>query len=335
MPLYDKPHLEYPAQLEKLTKRGLICADRDRALHVLKRVGYYRLSAYVYPFRTPLPFSEQVDYHYRSEEIQAGTTFDEVERLCAFDASLRQLCLAAAETIEVGLRTQIAYVLGRRDTFGHVSAASLDPKKCAKPTKKGTWFSDWQDRYAILLDKARGEDFIRHNLSKYDGSPLPVWIATEILDFGALARLYGLMQVSDMNQVAGSVGFRSGPRFQTVMQVIGLVRNHAAHHGRLWNRNLMIALPAYYETELPQDLRHLSALGSTHKLYAPLATMAHLVRSIDPLSNWPRALRTHVTKFPSGTGLDPNRDMGFPQGWQGERLWHDAPRGCPADSSSP
>ncbi|WP_396350718.1 Abi family protein [Kocuria atrinae] len=50
----------------------------------------------------------------------------------SFDRSLRLLCLDAAEIIEVGVRTRLAYVLGRRDRMGHIHLESLDGKKCAK-----------------------------------------------------------------------------------------------------------------------------------------------------------------------------------------------------------
>ena len=48
---YDKPHLEISQQVEKLASNGLRISDRDRAARFLETVGYYRVSAYAYPFR--------------------------------------------------------------------------------------------------------------------------------------------------------------------------------------------------------------------------------------------------------------------------------------------
>ena len=50
---YAKPPLTFQEQLELLESRGLVVSDRALALRWLGRVNYYRLSAYLYPFRLP------------------------------------------------------------------------------------------------------------------------------------------------------------------------------------------------------------------------------------------------------------------------------------------
>jgi abortive infection bacteriophage resistance protein len=58
--VYDKPHLTYEAQLDRLISRRPTCTDPaccDQLAHDLW--GYYRLSAYVYPFRVLLPADER------------------------------------------------------------------------------------------------------------------------------------------------------------------------------------------------------------------------------------------------------------------------------------
>lgn len=50
---YAKPALPYADQLALMVSRGLVCSDGTRALEWLKRIGYYRLSAYFVPFRVP------------------------------------------------------------------------------------------------------------------------------------------------------------------------------------------------------------------------------------------------------------------------------------------
>lgn len=50
---YDKPHLTYDRQLARLGDRGLSIADPAAAIADLKRIGYYRLSGYLYPFSPP------------------------------------------------------------------------------------------------------------------------------------------------------------------------------------------------------------------------------------------------------------------------------------------
>jgi abortive infection bacteriophage resistance protein len=56
-----------------------------------------------------------------------------------------------------------------------------------------------------LQREAKNEDYLRHQLAKY-GEPLPIWIAVEFLGFGALVRLYGLLDRRDQNTIAKSSG---------------------------------------------------------------------------------------------------------------------------------
>lgn len=51
MASYSKPYLSLPDQLNVLKTRGLQVADDADAIECLHRKGYYRLSAYWYPFR--------------------------------------------------------------------------------------------------------------------------------------------------------------------------------------------------------------------------------------------------------------------------------------------
>jgi abortive infection bacteriophage resistance protein len=46
---YTKPFLSYVAQLSLLKSRGMMFADEAKALHLLEKIGYYRLSGYWYP----------------------------------------------------------------------------------------------------------------------------------------------------------------------------------------------------------------------------------------------------------------------------------------------
>ena len=51
MSIYKKPYLTFEHQLELLKSRGLAVTDDKIALEYLRRLGYYRLSGYWYPYR--------------------------------------------------------------------------------------------------------------------------------------------------------------------------------------------------------------------------------------------------------------------------------------------
>lgn len=326
--MYDKPHLSYEEQLSKLLSRGLRCDDQQAALDVLRAVGYYRLSAYVYPFREMLaadaPRSSPV--HYRAEEIRADASFEQVTALWKFDRKLRLTCLDAIETVEIGMRTKIAHVLGRRDPFGHVHRDALDELECSKPPRgqagdaKDT-FEQWVVKYGTLAAPAENEDYVRHNRAKY-GDPLPVWVAVEFFDLGALVRLFQLMERSDQNAVAAEVGVKQGRLLADWLRDLNYLRNVCAHHSRLWNRTLTMKPRKFSTHQVGEPLAHVAQSENREKVYVLLAELAYLVRHIDRTSRWPDSgLRTVVRKFPLDAVLSPETDMGFPEGWDDFDLW--------------
>ncbi|MGB1091986.1 MAG: hypothetical protein ACPGYX_07675 [Oceanobacter sp.] len=48
---YSRPWLSFADQLAQLKSRGMRVTDDAAALSYLERIGYYRLSAYWYPYR--------------------------------------------------------------------------------------------------------------------------------------------------------------------------------------------------------------------------------------------------------------------------------------------
>lgn len=330
MTAYNKPHLSYQDQVQLMKSRGLACPDEADAVELLKQVGYYRLSAYVYPFRELLPANAariSSPAHYRSEAIAPGVSFDHVRKLWNFDRKLRLKFLDALEVLEIGLRTRVAYVLGEHNKFGHLDDSSLDRESCAKLCLDGQTdrFTDWLRRYDSLKAKAKNEDYVVHHMTKY-GDPVPVWIAVEFLDFGALCGLYGLLTKSHQNTIAKSMGVKGGVLLGRWLRVLNYVRNVCAHHSRLWNRVPTYQSAKFNPNQVDDDLKHAARWETRDKIYVPAATLAYLVRHIDPSSAWHLGFRSHLQNFPKVPGKSPETDMGFPQDWSDMTLWKSAPQ---------
>ena len=51
MRTYTKPALTIDQQIDLLEKRGLLIPDHERAHRHLSNISYYRLSAYMLPYR--------------------------------------------------------------------------------------------------------------------------------------------------------------------------------------------------------------------------------------------------------------------------------------------
>lgn len=330
MAAYDRPYLTYEQQVELMVSRGLECASRDDAATMLAQIGYYRLSAYTYPFRKLLApgAPEESPVQFRQAEFMPGYSIDHALSLYVFDHSLRMLCLDALKIVEVALRARVAYVLGKRDPFGYLERGALDEDTCrnhAPNGAEGDMFEYWMRCYADQQARATSEDFVRHYVHKYGGR-LPVWVAVEVLDFGAITRLYSLLKREDQNEISRGWGVANARQLHSWLLTLGNVRNLCAHHSRLWNKNLTYAIGRFNPRIVGPDLRHISDFDRPKKLYAALAILAYLVTQIDPTTNWPRTLKTKVArKFPAIPGLSPETEMGFPSGWTEQPLWNYEP----------
>jgi abortive infection bacteriophage resistance protein len=151
-----------------------------------------------------------------------------------------------------------------------------------------------------------------HHRVKY-GDPVPVRIAVEFLDFGALCRLYRLLEKSDQNVIAAHMGVKGGALLRRWLRDLNYLRNVCAHHSRLWNRVLTYQSGKFNRNQVDADLQHAADWAVRDKVYVLAAILSYLVRHIDPASTWHLDFRTHVRKFPDVPDKSPEADMGFPE----------------------
>jgi len=122
MALYPKPFLDLPDQVARLQGRGLEITDVAAAQKCLGRIGYYRLSAYWYPFRVPLAGTPPK----RSDDFLPNSHFEDALALYVFDKKLKLLMLDAIERVEIAMRVELSLCLGRKAPFAYSDAAQLE-----------------------------------------------------------------------------------------------------------------------------------------------------------------------------------------------------------------
>lgn len=324
MSRYTKPYLTTDQQVALLISRGMAISDVEKAKSCLARIGYYRLSAYWFPFRksqqvvdaaTGLPATLVLD------DFQDGTDFPAILDLYVFDKKLRMIVLDALERIEIALRTEIALLLGQHGAWAHRDPQVLHGN-FARRNKRNENFTAHAEWLGRLDDKFRRskEDFVKHFRKKYYSSEPPIWIAVELLDFGALSYFYAGMTIADQDTIAARYGLASGKAFETWLRCLNDVRNICAHHSRLWNRPL-VAQPRWPSLGEIADLDHLD--GDTHgqtRLYAALAIMRCMLKVVNPSSTWRQRLAQHLDTLPTHPILS-LKSAGFPAGWKTEALW--------------
>jgi abortive infection bacteriophage resistance protein len=229
---YAKPYLALPDQLNLIKSRGLHVADDAAAIDCLHRNGYYRLSAYWYPFCTIVPGK-------RTDVFMPGSSFEDVVNLYRFDKGLKLLLLDALEQVEIAGRVEIALTLGRRDTFAHENPRMFHPYFTSpRGTSGRSSYDDWLDKFNEQANRSKDE-FVQHYERQYGSrSPLPIWIAIELWDFGLLSRAYSGLQNRDLIAIATRFGVPDWRLMVSWLRCLNYVRNVIAHHGRLWNLNL-------------------------------------------------------------------------------------------------
>lgn len=322
MSIYTKPHLSFAEQVKLLESRGLRIDDRDEAANLLSVVGYYRLSGYWYPYRRIIP-----GQHTRDDRFVDGATFSQVLHLYDIDRRLKLLVLAAIDRVEVALRVKIGFTLGRRGAYAHLDAAALDGQFANARPGRPSVHRQWLDK--MLTAQARSsEDFVVHFKNKYDGK-LPVWVLTEIMDFGSMTYLYGGLKAVDRDEIARSLGIVSaggtgnGPALINWLRVLNYVRNVCAHHSRLWNRNLVSQIAPRHLRGIPQ-LTHLGGPSddSHFRIYSTLCILAFLLSHFGDQSQWAAAVRDLLaTEIPRCERR--LQELGIPANWRSSALWGD------------
>lgn len=314
---YSKPHLPYDQQVKLLAARGLDVGTEREAVAALIRIGYYRLSAYTYPMR-------RSNDGVKADEFEPWATLTAAVALHDFDHRLRMTLFGALQSLEIGLRTRVAYQLGRYDPMAHLDEESLDAGACKTlaqgPDQKGrTKYRVWCDEYERQRKAARNEDYVQHFSLNYGGD-VPVWAATEFLSMGSLIRLYGLMQSRDRKRIANDLHVKSPEVLFGWLKALNVLRNHCAHGARIWNRKTTYPPTKVNSTMVGPTLHHLREVPND-RLYFLASCLAYLLSAPHPATRFAGDLRTTMSKMPLVQSLNPEQTMGFADGWKDKDLW--------------
>jgi abortive infection bacteriophage resistance protein len=305
---YTKAASTYEQQLALLEGRGLVVPNRDRALRWLRAIGYYRLSAYCWPFRIPGKGRFE-----REDRFQPGTTFDQVAELYKFDAQLRLLIMQAIDRIEIAVRAavtyQFAHILG---PFGYADAANFTPVTLPLTLGSGRKGLDHAQFMRMLQrETAKSEEvFVKHFRNKYTLSPnLPIWMAAELITFGALAQLHENCSKAIRKQIGKSFG-ASQSQITSWVNSLAYIRNVCAHHARLWNREISIK---------PELTAEWKADGTKPEgIYCVFLVIDKMLSLVAPNDHWKDRLITHVLNSPFVS----LRAMQFPDDWLELSPWN-------------
>ncbi len=298
---FTKPALTFEQQADRLLERGLM-ADREVLLRRLNATSYFRLSSCAWPYL-------------EGERYREGTTLDQVWRLYTFDHRLRTLFIDAIESIEVQVRTQLAYHF----SHAHGPFAYLEPGNLPNFDEDEDDFKKWRRKIQGQLKRSidpKGAESFAVNFFRDHGDShdlLPVWMMIELMDFGATLSFFRGVSIDIRKAIAATVG---QPEEVVLSWFLGLhiIRNRCAHHARLWNWRSGTSVkhpnkrkhPEWWQPPMPGN-----------QMGMMLSICRYWLRRTSPGHTWDTRARALFETYPEV----PVRNMGLPDGWQEHPLW--------------
>lgn len=295
--VYTKQPISIADQISKLKSQGLIIVELNKAEKILGEVSYFRFAAYLRP----------MEANKQTHQFKPNSSFENAVALYEFDCSLRQLLFSAIQRIEVALRAK---------NIQHFSM-----------THGAFWFMQMnlhENEHRFLenlntLDRElqrSKEEFIKEHSRKYDKPEFPpAWKTLELASFGTLSKLYyNFADNKVKKRVAREFNLPQHEILESWMRSLSALRNHCAHHARLWNRFLN-ATP-----QMNVNLRGAWITNNkidANKLYAVLCCTAYWLGAMGYGDEFKKSLLQLIQQYPS---VDVAA-MGFPKAWQQEPLW--------------
>lgn len=297
-----KPWKSYQQQIQLLESRGMCFEDKKSAEHIISQINYYRLSGYWYPFR------QTDNAGQRQDKFIRDTNFQDVLNLYNFDKHLRLLVLQALESIEMSVRTQIAHLMGRTSPIAHLNPKSFDKSFTQYKDKKGkTSYDRWKEKFDQQIERAKKNPAIIHHATNYQA--IPIWVAIDHLDFGAVSVLYTGLPNKQRTLIAQSYQVRNADVFASWLRSLNYIRNICAHHSRLWNVNIDVI------GKKDHQIKGLNNLDNK-RLFFYLIVIDHLLNIISKDTFWRENIKDLLLSFPKPKNNAVKvENMGFIQGF--------------------
>lgn len=281
---YEKPWSSVDDQIQLLTAKGLECGDVRELRCALNRIGYYRLSAYWFPYKITDDEGKAV--------FAEGTSFEEVMNNYNFDRDLRFLMFGAIAEIEVYFRSRLSYLAAGEDgVFGYPASTVLRLNREYSAAKRS-------EQFAKHFDAKYGDE---HDLPPY-------WMMVEVATMGTIELLFSKVSPRVRVAVASELGIKV-PVLRNWLSVLRVARNACCHHSRVWNRVWGV------RPVIPRDWEGFGASNS--RTFAVLSVLCYLLDAIEGADSWKGELDA---LFDDYKDIDLGK-VGLPDAWQDTAPW--------------
>lgn len=322
-------YIKTPRTLEDciniLEVRGMSTPDREHTMRSLARIGYYRLSAYWYPFRDFCPLPDKENELVRCDRFKDGTTFDDAINFYLFDKTLRLALLDAIERLEIALRTTLVETLVTLGPQAHRDPRSYKSRFAEADIDGNIPLNQFTEGLDSQFFRSK-EEYAKHFRRRYKGKP-PIWVEAGTWDWGNLthmiANLADRHKIKIANTINPDLSMKSMASWVTSLNE---VRNSCAHHSRVWNKPLINSpgVPvkgAFEELDHLRNDRGQVNDDATKRIYGALVVMIFLMKRYYPRTQWHVRLREQIRTADLPTEIS-HSSAGFPDGWEGQAIWN-------------
>ena len=286
-----KPALTFAQQIDRLKNvHNLSITDDAAALEIIKKVNYYRLSAY------------GLGLYKNKEEYIDGISLEHIYRLYEFDSIFRNRLIHVIEQLEIQLRTQLSnFIALKYGAEGYIEQGNFSDKKL----KNGQLVHAMiMESFIKERERQKNAPFVKHHIDKYKGH-FPIWVAVELFTFGNLSSLYSIMTLTDRKEIARL--YNTGPEYlMSWILTLVEIRNICAHYGRLYNMPLKQTPRLYSEYQKYRS-------GKLNKIFPALLSIKRMLDSDERWFSFEVELEKLVEKYRDVIRL---QCVGFPEEWK-------------------
>jgi len=280
-----------------LKQRGLTIKDEQKTIGYLTNIGYFRMSAYLYPLlKVP-----KTDHIYKE-----GATFEMALDMYRFDRKLRILLFNEIEKIEVAIRSAMN---------NWISSGLGDVFWMTNPNYFNNFgiFSKTTDIIQSEICKTN-EVFVSHFKNKYSNPFPPAWMIAEIIPLGVLYNIFNNLKSKSLKKKISSSFELSLPAFTSWILILSNLRNLCGHHIRVWNKEVSLVATDPLQHAFPWID---SSTTDMKRIYYRICIIKYMLFTVSPNNTFTLKLKTLLAAFPT---IDISA-MGFPVNWQNEPLW--------------
>lgn len=262
-------HLNFEEQIALLESRNMVFDDKEKAQNTLAVIPYYKIKEFAHPFRRNIS-NDSIDYQ--------GVNFQRILSRYYQDKNLRNHLFHILEDIEVALKTQLSYILGKDyGAYGYLTFKNwCDTNEYCKH-----YLRIKEEEFEKKLKKAikKSSSFeIKEKLEMDNVDLPPVWLAVDLLTFGQVINMINMMSNRNISYIANCYNC-TNEELKSWLKCLNFIRNVCAHNTNFIDTKL-ITQPLIADS-WKSTLYKNNNSSYTNRIALPLMIILHMQKCVN------------------------------------------------------